>query len=64
MDDGTFQRWNYLDTSRRRYAETASRLAKDIFGEEHRQPAMDLVSAMAQAEDAKVAEPESDGKGD
>src|SRR5262249_39482098 len=47
MDDLTFQRWTYLDTSRRGYSEAASRLGKDIFGEQHQEREIDLVANKA-----------------
>jgi hypothetical protein len=51
MDDATFARWSYLTSEFRRYADSVDRLAKAVFGEQHREPALDLVASMAQIED-------------
>lgn len=48
MDATTFHRWCYLMSEFRRYADSVDRLAKAVFGEQHRPPAIDLVAQMAQ----------------
>jgi hypothetical protein len=48
MDEATFARWSYLTSEFRRYTDSVDRLAKAVFGEQHRAPAFDLVAAMAQ----------------
>jgi hypothetical protein len=59
MDDVTFTRWCYLTSEYRRYADSVDKLAKAVFGNEHRAPSLDLVAAMAQHIDApEPVEPE------
>jgi hypothetical protein len=58
MDDATFSRWSYLTSEFSRYADSVDRLAKAVFGSEHRPPPLDLVAQMAQADTAETVEPE------
>jgi hypothetical protein len=69
MDAETFARWSFLVTEHRRCALAIAQLAKSVFGEQYKEPALDLVGMMANGNDAaetvepynaKVAEAETD----
>jgi hypothetical protein len=58
MDAATFQRWSFLMSEFRRYADSVDRLAKAVFGGDRRPPSLDLVAQMARATEAETVEPE------
>ena len=47
VDDATFARWSFLVTEQQRCALAIAQLAKSVFGEQHQQPALDLVAMLS-----------------
>ena len=64
MNATTFERWCYLTSEFRRYADSVDKLAKAVFGNQQRGTPIDLVSMMAaqQSDAVETVEPDVEPK--